>query len=794
VLLAVVAEGFLALALALSSGTHLGLVELGVPMISGLFALGSCLLVSVALQGRERGAWVLLGLACLGVLVAQGTRFVPASSNTNLPVSLAGSYPSVASLALIVQSIGFFLAFLLFPPPTQGTKALTRLGRFFDGLLVVGTGMAAVIYFVLVPLALVTDGPLSAGQLTTLAICVSDLLLLGGLTFALRSVGAGHSPLSSALGILGLAMLLLVGADFVSIVQTPGQLAPSNSPLQAVWNAGYLAVGLGALLRLRGGGRKSADEEESALDEEGSGIWMALPFALTVVVVGVILAHALTRASSPTEMLVALVCASLLVALIGARHLVSLFESRQVAEQRRALERDVALAEERVDQLRSSQLIQARARQESLNYVMETLARFGYGDYQARVGALDRELTPLADRLNGLLEGMDRQLNDRDRGRETRLIRVLTDALGRLALGEMHDLPELPTPGGSPLDGLMMSVVQVRTRLIGLQMTVQQYEEEHYQAQQQLEAARQELEQEAQLQRQAAQEMTQTLEGHLHSERQVAQATEEQWKRERQRLQEQAQAAEARVAAAEAALHTVEQRLLTERQMHEQRLQAEREGLEERLRSAPRADPAQLAQVRQHSDLLISQFTRQAERLHTAAATIQTAAEVAQRLARTIQETAALPEIQGAGQAPASAAPQPPAAPQPAAEQKTGLSALQMLERLAGLRAGDTTPRMPAAAPASADATRAGTGNLSSGPLDGQAHERVARRLGMAASRAEEIANGLLELAQQCIQAGEESARAAEEARNLPDDVDVPSIPSLIRRPLLPARTPKSGR
>jgi hypothetical protein len=64
----------------------------------------------------------------------------------------------------------------------------------------------------------------------------------------------------------------------------------------------------------------------------------------------------------------------------------------------------------------------------------------------------------------------------------------------------------------------------------------------------------------------------------------------------------------------------------------------------------------------------------------------------------------------------------------------------------------------------------------------------------MAASRAEEIANGLLELAQQCIQAGEESARAAEEARNLPDDVDVPSIPSLIRRPLLPARTPKSGR
>jgi hypothetical protein len=170
VLLAVVAEGFLALALALSSGTHLGLVELGVPMISGLFALGSCLLVSVALQGRERGAWVLLGLACLGVLVAQGTRFVPASSNTNLPVSLAGSYPSVASLALIVQSIGFFLAFLLFPPPTQGTKALTRLGRFFDGLLVVGTGMAAVIYFVLVPLALVTDGPLSAGKLTTLAI------------------------------------------------------------------------------------------------------------------------------------------------------------------------------------------------------------------------------------------------------------------------------------------------------------------------------------------------------------------------------------------------------------------------------------------------------------------------------------------------------------------------------------------------------------------------------------------------------------------------------------------------
>jgi hypothetical protein len=790
ILFAVIAEAFLLVALTISRGAQLGLVQLGVPIISGLFALGSCLLVSMAVQGRERGAWVLLGLACLGMLVAQGTRFLPLSPSAALTADQSASYPSIAAAALLIQSLGFFLAFLLLPPSSGRRSSLARLGLFFDGVLVVGAALVAVMYFVLVPFVQTTKGVLSTAEMTTLALCVGDLLLLGALTYALRAVDPRNHPLYSALSILGLAMFLLVGADFVNMVQTPNHLASLDSPLQAFWNAGYLAIGLGALLRLRSGGRASSAEDEPAAPLQGFNGWLALPFVLTIMVAAGIVAHAFLRAQTSTELLVSLICASLLAALLGARHLVSLVEFRQIARQRLALERELKLAEQEVEKLGTAHLAQARARRDSLNYVLDTLTRFGYGDYQARVGALERELAPLAEQLNALLDGIERQLNDRDRGRETRLLNVLTDALGRLALGELHDLPELPTPGGSPLDGLMMSVVQVRNRLMSLQGMVQQYEQEQYAAQQQLDQARQELDQETQSQRLMAQELTQNLQDQLYSERQVAQATEEQWQRERQRLTAQIQAAEKRSEELETMLHGAEQRLVNERLEAEQRLKAMQPAPEILPLETPLPDPAQLAQVRQQSEYLISQFTAQAERLHTAAVTLQTAAEVAQRLSQVIQETAALPELQSASQPAKSAAPVPVSQATPVVTQS--LSALQMLERLASGQIPQTTPRMPAVTATDGAASKAAAST--SGPLNELSNERVVRRLQAAASRADEIAGGLLDLAMQCIQAGDASARAATEAEKLTVSADPPRTPGLIRRTLVPPRSPKAGR
>src|SRR5262249_45694456 len=158
---------------------------------------------------------VLVGCACLGALIAQATHFAALTASA---AAQGASYPSLAGVALIAQSLGFFLAFLLFPPPAGGVSLAARLGQFFDGLLVVGAALLAVIYFVLVPF--VQAGPLTAPQVTTLAICVGDLLLLGGLTFALRSVGLRRSPFYGALSVLGLALLLVISADFISMVRT----------------------------------------------------------------------------------------------------------------------------------------------------------------------------------------------------------------------------------------------------------------------------------------------------------------------------------------------------------------------------------------------------------------------------------------------------------------------------------------------------------------------------------------------------------------------------------------------
>jgi len=792
ILLAVVAEAFLVAALTFSAGTHLTLVLLGVPMISGLFALGSCLLASMALRGRERSAWLLLGIACLGILLAQGLRFIPPSANPMPALALVGSYPSVASIALIAQSIGFFLAFLLFPPPTARDVALAWLRPFFDGVLIVGAALVGVIYFVLLPLTQATNGLLTPARLTQLTICVSDLLLLGGLTFALRSIGARRSPLYGALSILGLAMLLLIGADLASIALTPDQPAPLNSALQAIWNTAYLCMGLGAMARLRSGARAASTAEADGLAGASFSFWQALPFTLTILVAGAIVVHAATTPPSSVQMLVALVCASLLVGLIGVRHLAGLFEIRRMEAQRQALEQKVALAAQQVEQLRSSQMAQARARQESLRHVLEALTRFSYGDYQARVGAVERDLGALAETLNVLLDSFAQQINDRERGRDLRLLHILTDALGRLALGELFDLPELPAPNGGGLEGMVTSVVQIRARLLNQQSALQRYEAGHYGARQQLEQERQQLEQEAQAQLQTAQGMSQALEQRLEAERQVAQAAEEQFQRERQRLQAYLQSAESRVVAAEAALQAAEEQMRQERLELERRLIGERQATEERLRGAPKADPARIERLRQRGAQLETYLSGQAERLHETAATLQTAAEVAQRLARAIQETAALPELQGAAddQAPAPA----PEALAPAVVPAKPLSAMQMLERLAGLRAGDTAPSLPAIPAVAAPPASAPLAAQQSGPLSEQPAERVVRRLHTAAQRAEEIANGLQELAQQCILAGDESLRAAETTGQLAADLEEPgNVPGAIHRTALPQRLPRSG-
>ncbi len=784
ILLAIVAEAFLGLALALPKGPHLMLVIAGVPIISGLFALGSCLMVGVVARGRERGAWVVMGLACVGVLVAQGARFMPDGPSPIPHLSLASTYPSVASVALIAQSVGLFLAFLLFPPPMQGRATLGKLRLVSDGILIVGTALIGASYFLLLPLSQSSSGTLTPARMTTLAICIGDLLLLTGLTFALRAIDQRQTPLYGALCILGLAVLLLIGSDATSIFQTPDTPASLNSWLQATWNAGYLCIGLGAMVRLRGSGRGRAGARLASTPHEGANFWLILPFGLAILMGGAIMVHALTAETSPAQALVALVCLSLLIVLIGGHHLVGLFEVRRMREQVVLLAQEADMAEAEVEELRSGQLIQGQARQESLRQLQEVLAHFSQGEYQVRAGMLERELVPLGSSLNLFLDNIAQTLSDaseRDRGREARLLRILTDALGRLALGELHDLPDLPSPAGTGLEGLVKGVVQIRTRLINLQQSLQQYNAERQEVEQRLGMARQELEQDAQAQRQMALEMAKNLEVQLENERLVAQASEAQ----RQRLEAQLQAAEAQTQAAEAALKATEDMLLKERREMDQRLRAERQALEEQLRSASQPNSALAGRLRKQGEQLVAQFTSQAERLHASAAIIQTASEVARGLARSIEETAALPELQGKPQAAPESA-QPATALQPSSQQRQ-LSAMQMLEKLAGLRTGDTTPQ-PAVVP-----VPAALPGHKSGPLDETSNERVIRRLRTAATRAEEIATGLYDLAKECIAAGDASLHAAEETSQLLAELARPTS-AVPLRTSLPTRAPKAGR
>lgn len=796
VILAVVAEVFLGAALVLT-GSHLSLVEVGVPIISGFFALGTCLLAGLLLRGRgrERGAWAVMGLACLGVLVAQGAQLLPASLSSRLP--LTGSYPSVATVALIAQNVLLFLAFLLFPAPATERATLRHLRQFFDGVLVVGSALIGAGYFILLPLLQGPGASLDATRLTTLAICVADGLLLAGVLFAMRSPAGRGNPLSGALRLLALGALLLIAADAASLIRHPAQPAAGYSWLQVVWNAGYLCLGLGAMLRLRGESRSDVAGDGYGQAAPRPSLWLTAPFALTVVVAGAIMLRALMENISATQMLAAVVCVSLLVALIGTRHLVGVFEAHRLGVEGLMLSHDVALAAQEIDRLQDGLLAESEQRQAAIAHIQDILTHVSYGAYHLRVEALGGDLVPLSGALNMLLEGLEQQRSERDRVREARLIRTLADALGRLALGELHDLPSLPSPAGTGgIDDLIRGAIQVRSRLLSMQEQAQLYETNRLELEQQIVVARHQLEEDEQARKQTEAQVHQSVEDHWQVEYQVAQATQDQLRRDLQWTQERLRAAEEQARAADAALQTLEakarqERLSLERERVdlEERLRAEREALEELRQQAP-APAAALPteRLREQGERLARQLEDQAERLHIAAASLQTAAEVARRLSRALEETAASADLRGLA-APAAPARVVDAQPAPAVTKQ--LSAMQMLEKLAGLRTGDTAPQ-PVVTPATSIPP---SSSQQSGPLGEGPGERVARRLQGAAGRAEEIATGLLDLARQFIATGEETARTAEEAHHLVAELEpAVQVPTIIPKTTLPPRQPKARR
>ncbi len=761
---ALLAEGLLGVALALGpeNGSGLALLELGDLVISGLFALGSCFLAGMVARERERIAWMLFGIACLGMLITQGARLSSLQGLVSVIPNTSPSLSSVSTLALALQNVMLFLAFLVLPPALQQRLTISRVRQFFDGLLVVGAAVVGALYFIFAPLY--AHQATGDAWFTTITTAGTSLLLLIGLTFALRCVSAHPQPLRRALRLLTVAAILLIGSNTISILQMINQPLSLASPLQALWNAAYLCLGLGAMVRLRSESQTGVETREPG----SGGSWQALPFIIVVLMAGAIVGGALTTG---TQRVMALACLALLVTLVGARYLVSVFESHQMDHENQLLARELSLMNEEFDRLRREQQAQAARRQANLRYIQEVLTQFMQGRYEARLHVESNELAPLEADLNLLLEGIDQQLHQHDRSRELLVMRTLVDALGRLALGELHDLPDLPPPTGTPVDALAKGIIQIRTRLLNLQNTIQQYQTEQQQLQQELEALRKQVDLEVQSEQQALIQIKQSLEEQVQNERQVAQVAEEQLQKERAAAQARIQAAEARAQEAEAALAAAEERLRLDYETLERRMKAERQEFEERLRAIPQPDLARAARLRQQSETFASTFSAQSERLHTAGAALQTAAEVARRIAKSIQETAALPALR---------ATQPPA-PAPATPPATQtLSAMQILEQLAGIRPPEPAPVGPSSP---------------SGALPGAASQDIPRRLNTVASRADDMAGGLQDLAEELIKEGDTSKRAAEQAEHLTTELEqlAQATPATLRA-TLPARATKKER
>jgi methyl-accepting chemotaxis protein len=436
-------------------------------------------LASYALyRARRPGAlaWFMFTFALLAYLVAQNLRVW-------FDVLVYGGkapFPYYPDIFYLLQYPFFFVAFALLPGVSRrGQPPIARVKVVLDSLLLMAAGTALSWYFFLAP-AYTVSGESALGKATSLAYPVGDLGLLFGLAVALsRQRQSSFERIT--LRILIVAVVFLIGADtWYAYAQSYLTFRSGDLP-DMLWIACYLLFALAGLVQYRLAQRQTrqrTDANTGALLPHNGRFGLFFSF-IAAVMASIIIVMRATMApiGSSSPAIPFAVCFGLIV-LVAARQGVTVLENERLllAESQRV--EDLAVTTQIAEEQRQLVVERNQRLEQDIEALKEVHARIARGDYAARAPMTSNELLPIAGSLNLMLDRLAKLMREHTtHDKLDHAVQRVTEAAQGLAAGDDRAIARLTAPTNTPLDGLVIALGQLRTRIKELNAGLLQLEQ-----------------------------------------------------------------------------------------------------------------------------------------------------------------------------------------------------------------------------------------------------------------------------------------------------------------------------
>ncbi len=439
---------------------------------------------SIALTRFRRSEALAWGFFTLGIAAytfAQISQFWP----HQMAVPAASGIPPLNDLVALLQYPCFFLALAFLPGVSRrGQPAMSRAKVVLDSLLLMSAGTALSWYFFLAPIVL-QSGQSTLSKALDLASPVGDLGLLFGLTMVVARQGSREVG-RVAIHILIAAVICLIVADSWYAYLNLYAMGLQSAPVSLLWVASYLLFGTAGLARLciarqeaaAARGRNTSDSGPYPLVSRGAGpLRLLLPFMTALLASALIIARAVLAPTRATGGLTVPFAVSLgLGVLVLLRQVVTALENERLLRNEQRRREELRQANQLVHRQRQ-QLAERNQRLEpDIAHLKEVHARVANGDYTARAHIERGELFPIAGSLNLMLERLTHlsRMNAEYVKLDDAIRRVVTAAQGMLNGDEQAQDALVPT--NTVLDGVVVALGQLRTRLREMEMGARQLE------------------------------------------------------------------------------------------------------------------------------------------------------------------------------------------------------------------------------------------------------------------------------------------------------------------------------
>nr|MBA2678120.1 hypothetical protein [Ktedonobacteraceae bacterium] len=410
--------------------------------------------------GRERLAWILIGLGCIAWGIGECFwRYYLSQGQTPFPSLADFGYASLPPL--------FFVGLILQPFSKSGGK---RTFLLLDSLIAMGALLSIAWFLLLGSLAQTPSESVLAKSLG-LYYATADVALLSCTLFLLlRGSGTLYNDQVRRISLLLVALGISIFAisDFLFNVLNNLGLPVDGTWVDLGWPLGLMTVGIAAYLRrffIASGTMPAVEEQEiENIQQFRFGPIQIIPYLLLVLLFLVLTINVFSSDKIQQSIRPVLVVATLIVVgLVIMRQIFTALENvRLIREQIRV--------NNQLETVYQDSAKRKAALEAGVTYLKEIQARLANGDVRARAQISNDDLWPLATGLNLMADRLLR--SETNQAQVQRLLSALSDfnqALERTRGGHQFVLP--PSCQGIPALQQLVYILSLRGAIETTQVT-----------------------------------------------------------------------------------------------------------------------------------------------------------------------------------------------------------------------------------------------------------------------------------------------------------------------------------